>query len=304
MILTAQDIQSQQFHVRFRGFDVEEVDDYLEKIATAFQAVSEENQKLKGRLENMEKDLATYQNQQKSFQSAIIAAQNVADGMKEKSREEAEAIVAEAKEEARLRREEANYEIAELKRKIEDLKSLREQTRSELCQQLKSYLHMLETEPADSARAVEHFSSPGRSPEIQRTADHGGILRTHPPAETDLSFQPQDETLSFSEDTELADLYVKIDIPDCGLESMPLEAADNFMNQDIPLPSSIANTEDILVMGEEEDGDAILPDLDGEMVFSLEDPLDDQEPSVSFSENLDEAREKKINRFDPDESPL
>jgi cell division initiation protein len=136
MILTAQDIQSQQFHVRFRGFDVEEVDDFLEKIAAAFQAVSEENQKLKGRLETMEKDLATYQNQQKSFQSAIIAAQNVADGMKEKSREEAEAIVAEAQEEARLRREDANLEIGDLKRKIEELKSLREQARQELRQQL------------------------------------------------------------------------------------------------------------------------------------------------------------------------
>jgi len=53
MILTAQDIQSQQFHVRFRGFDVEEVDDFLEKIATAFQTVSEENHKLKDRLESL-----------------------------------------------------------------------------------------------------------------------------------------------------------------------------------------------------------------------------------------------------------
>jgi len=300
MILTAQDIQSQQFHVRFRGFDVEEVDDFLEKIAAAFQAVSEENQKLKGRLETMEKDLATYQNQQKSFQSAIIAAQNVADGMKEKSREEADAIVAEAKEEARLRREEANREIAELKGKIENLKSLREQARDELRQQLKSYLHMLDTEPADSGRAMDHFSSPSRRQEPQRTGIHGGRA-----AAGIQAGEQRQETgrAGASEDPDLSDLYVKIDIPDSDLAGMT-EAEDDFTSPDIAMPSAISAQKEILVMDEDEGPDTILPDLDGDMAFSLEDPLDAHEPAVSFAGSLDEAKKKKTNFFNPDESPL
>ncbi len=304
MILTAQDIQSQQFHVRFRGFDVEEVDDFLEKIAAAFQAVSEENQKLKGRLESMEKDLATYQNQQKSFQSAIIAAQNVADGMKEKSREEAEAIVAEAKEEARLRREDANHEIAELKNKIESLKSLREQARDDLRQQLKSYLHMLETEPADSARAAEHFSSSARRQEPQRGNMYDAAPRTRATAETEIGRQRQSNSLASSDEADLTDLYVKIDIPDSGPGSMPAEAEDGFTPRDIALPSSISARKDILVMDEDEDADTILPDLDGDMAFSLEDPLEGHEPAVSFAGSLEDAQKKKADRFNPDESPL
>ncbi|MFH1021691.1 MAG: DivIVA domain-containing protein [Pseudomonadota bacterium] len=304
MILSAQDIQSQQFHVRFRGFDVEEVDDFLEKIAAAFQTVSEENQKLKGRLETMEKDLATYQNQQKSFQSAIIAAQNVADGMKEKSREEAEAIVVEAKEEARLRREDAEHEIAELKRKIGDLKSLREQARDDLRQQLKSYLQMLDTEPADNARAVEHFSSSTRPREPQRGTMYGGTPRARAAAEPEFERQRQGSSPAFSEEADLADLYVKIDIPDSGPGSMPGKAADDFAPQDIALPSSLAARNDILVMDEEEeDTGPVLPDLDGDMTFSLEDPLEDHEPSVSFAGSLEDAK-KKTGRFNPDESPL
>jgi cell division initiation protein len=298
MILTAQDIQSQQFHVRFRGFDVEEVDDFLEKIATAFQAVSEENQKLKGRLETMEKDLATYQNQQKSFQSAIIAAQNVADGMKEKSREEAEAIVTEAQEEARRRREEANYEIGELKRKIDDLKSLRAQAKDELRQQLKSYLHMLETEPADSARAVEHFSGSARQQEEVRSNFSNSAPRARAAVKPEPL--PQQQNLS-SEEADLADLYVKIDIPESGLEGM----ADDFSPRNIALASAISVPQDMLVMDEDEEPDAILPDLDGDMAFSLEDPLETHGPAVSFAGNLEEAeKEVKTNRFNPDESPL
>ncbi len=305
MILSAQDIQSQQFHVRFRGFDVEEVDDFLEKIASAYQAVSEENQKLKGRLETMEKDLATYQNQQKSFQSAIIAAQNVADGMKEKSREEADAIVAEAKEEAHLRREEANREIAELKGKIENLKSLREQARDDLRQQLKSYLHMLDTEPADTTRASTHFSSSTpRQQEPQRSNIYGGTPRSRATAEPEPGRQQQEDTLAAAEEDDLTDLYVKIDIPDSSLGNMQVEPENDFASQDISLPSSLAARKDMLIMDEEEDTDAILPDLDGDMAFHLEDPLESHEPSVSFAGSLDDAKKKKANHFDPDESPL
>lgn len=303
MILTAQDIQSQQFHVRFRGFDVEEVDDFLEKIATLFQSVSEENQKLKDRLETMEKDLATYQNQQKSFQSAIIAAQNVTDAMKEKSRQEAEAIVAEAQEEVRLRRKDAELEIAELKRKIGELKSLREQARYDLRQQLESYLHMLETEPADKARAAEHFSPQARPQPPER----GDILSASPRAlaraiaESEPGRPRLDNSPVSSEEEDLADLYVKVDIPDSG--SMPSdEAEDEFTSRDMALPSSFTARKDMLVMDEE--ADSMLPELDGDMVFNFDDPLDGQEPEVSFSENLDEDKEKKADNFDPDESPL
>jgi cell division initiation protein len=307
MILTAQDIQSQQFHVRFRGFDVEEVDDFLEKIATAFQAVSEENQKLKGRLETMEKDLATYQNQQKSFQSAIIAAQNVADGMKEKSREEADAIVVEAKEEARLRREEADYEIAELKRKIDDLKSLREQARNDLRQQLKSYLQMLDTEPADSARAAEHFSSSSRRQEPPRGNVYGATPRSRIIAEPEPGRrQGSGSLLAASEEEDLTDLYVKIDIPDSTpgrMVTMAAEADDDFAHQDIALPSALSARQDMLVMDEDEEMDPFLPDLDGDMAFSLEDPLERHEPAISFAGSLEDAK-KKTNRFNPDESPL
>ena len=303
MILSAQDIQSQQFHVRFRGFDVEEVDDFLEKISAAYQTIFEENQKLKGRLETMEKDLATYQNQQKSFQSAIIAAQNVADGMKEKSREEADAIVAEAKEEAHLRREDANREIAELKGKIENLKSLREQARDNLRQQLKSYLHMLDTEPADNARAAEHFSPSTRPQEPQRSRIFGGTPRTQATVEPETSRPPRSSNFVSSEEADLTDLYVKIDIPDSGLGSMAAEAEDDFAPQEIALPSSLAVRKDMLIMDEDEDADPILPDLDGDMAFSLEDPLEAHEPSVSFAGSLADAK-KKTGRFNPDESPL
>lgn len=302
MILTAQDIQSQEFHVRFRGFDVDEVDDFLEKIATAFQAVSEENQRLKDRLESTEKELTTYQNQQKSFQKAILAAQNVADGMKEKSREEAEAIVAEAKQEAILRREDANHEMAELKKKIDHLKSLREQARKDLRQQLNSYLHMLDTEPVDNTRAAEHFSSPPHQQEPQRSSIYGGST-TRATTEPKTG-PPQENSPAAAKDAEFEDLYVKIVIPDSDLQSMTSEAPYSFAPHDIALPSELAASKDMLIMDEDEDSSSVLPDLDGDMAFNLDDPLEEHEPAVSFAESLADAKVKKAACLNPDESPL
>ena len=39
MTLTPLDIQEQQFRVKFRGFDVAEVDTFLERVANAFEAL-------------------------------------------------------------------------------------------------------------------------------------------------------------------------------------------------------------------------------------------------------------------------
>lgn len=306
MILTAQDIQSQQFHVRFRGFDVEEVDTFLEKIATAFQAVSEENQQIKSRMETLEKELATFHNQQKSFQNAIIAAQNVVDGMKAKSREEAETIVAEAKEEARLRRKEADLDMIELKRKIDDLHSLKEQAREDIRLQLKSYLRMLETEPNDNTAAMEQqlTSSTQLPQEPQRNIYGGSTQRSRAVSAPETAQPAEDTRLATSDKADLSDLYVKINIPDYNPANLNLDEKDRFVTPDTALPLSMTVKKDMLIIDENEDADTMLPDLDGDMTFSLEDPLADHEPAVSFAESLENAKGKKAGRFNPDESPL
>jgi len=47
MTITPLDIQQQQFKTRFRGFDIREVDTFLEQMADAFEALQSENKKLR-----------------------------------------------------------------------------------------------------------------------------------------------------------------------------------------------------------------------------------------------------------------
>ena len=46
MKITPLDIQQQQFKTKFRGFDVREVDTFLEQMADAFEAMLRENEGL------------------------------------------------------------------------------------------------------------------------------------------------------------------------------------------------------------------------------------------------------------------
>ena len=54
MRLIALDIQQQKFETRLRGFDIQEVDAFVEQATRAFEELYGENQQLKNRVERLE----------------------------------------------------------------------------------------------------------------------------------------------------------------------------------------------------------------------------------------------------------
>jgi len=250
MTLTPQEIQTHEFHVRFRGFDVEEVDGFLEKVAAEFLVLSEENKKLASQLESLNAEMAAHRSQEKAFQQAILSAQQIADGIKDKSRTEAEAMVEEARREAAELREAANAEIAALEVELDRLERLRSQAREELQQLLRGYLDMVVRPPAPA-------------PE--------------PPPKAAI---PREEKLTEPVD-DLTDLYQKIELP-----SAPLAGDEEAKS------ATASGRRSLLPTGDADDDRPFpsIPDLDDEVVFSLEDPLDDHEPAVSFGDLKDEKK--------------
>ena len=256
MSLTSEDIQAQQFHVRFRGFDVEEVDAFLERIAEDFLLLSKENQQVKEQVKNLTKEIDSYKTRERTFQDAILTAQKVADEMKRKSREEADETLTKAREkadeiltrasdEARRIEEDANAEITQLETNLDRLKADKTGIVDELRNFLKTNLENLENEKPLS-RIAE--APPPDIPDELRAAKEPEI-HNGGSAESAEHQETQDD---------LSDLYEKIDLDDMGApESQVPEVQDAGQNS----PETAV-------------------DLDGEMSFSLEDPLDEHEPSV------------------------
>lgn len=270
MTMTPQDIQSQQFHVRFRGFDVEEVDAFLERIAEEFLVMIEENKELTEQVETLKKEIDSYHHQEKSFQSAILSAQQIAEEMKIKSGREAEEVIAAAKEQARQLQEEASAEIVGLEAEVDRLKQMKQQVAQELRLILQGYLTQLEEmgEGTSAPAAVEEEipSPPENEPPT-------------PPEEPDAAEVREEPVV------DLSDLYEKIEVTDDELATMSESREESNQDGDEDAAGLFAAE-----VAEETKGSAI-PDLEGDMLFTLEDPLDEG-PSVSFDEEADEEQEK------------
>lgn len=254
MTLTPQDIQSQQFHVRFRGFDVDEVDVFLEKVAEDFLTLIQENKQLKERAESLVSELESFKHQEKTFQQAMITAQKIADEMKLKSEQAADKLIAQAQLEVKQLENEANREVTALEKRVDELKSMKGRIRSELETILQAYLARLDDFSAPGAKAAEAPPVQDLTEPRAESAGQEGESEAESPAEEDNTNEP-----------DLSDLYTKIDFPD----DLPVNETEDQEGHNGP----------VLLK-------AIPDDLDGEIMFNLEDPLDEGEgPEADADEN-------------------
>src|SRR5262247_1287668 len=91
------DIRQQQFTVKmFRGFDVQEVDTFLEDVAEDYEALVKENALLKEQLQALEERTRGLEEREKVLQETLITTQRLTEEMKENARREAALIVREA----------------------------------------------------------------------------------------------------------------------------------------------------------------------------------------------------------------
>ena len=83
MKLTPFEIQQQQFKTRFRGFDVREVDTFLEQMADAFESLRSENESLREDINRLEHESQGYKQREETFKRAMLNSQKVLEQMKQ-----------------------------------------------------------------------------------------------------------------------------------------------------------------------------------------------------------------------------
>ncbi|MCQ2436907.1 MAG: DivIVA domain-containing protein [Clostridia bacterium] len=120
MAISVKEIQEKEFPIQAEGYNIEQVDDYLDEIVEYLSAVLRENMALKGRVGALEEEVATktreleeaaaktpdyneagyFKNLQNAMRETLISAQRLADETTAKANGEAETTVAAAKAEA------------------------------------------------------------------------------------------------------------------------------------------------------------------------------------------------------------
>ena len=140
------DIEQQQFGRSFRGYNEEEVDNFLDRIAKDYEEVLNENIKLKEETERLKSRMEEYSKMDETLRSALVNAQQSASNIKENVEKEAQVMIENAKIEAESIKQQAKQEIYDINNEIEALKKRKYLLLEKLKNTLKLHVRMLNEE--------------------------------------------------------------------------------------------------------------------------------------------------------------
>lgn len=100
MALTPMDIHNKEFNVRMRGYDQDQVNDFLDQIIKDYDALLKENEKLKASLKSSQEKVTYFNDLKDALNQSIIVAQETADKVKNNANNEADIIRNQAEKDA------------------------------------------------------------------------------------------------------------------------------------------------------------------------------------------------------------
>ncbi|THF75576.1 DivIVA domain-containing protein [Cohnella fermenti] len=100
MPLTPLDIHNKEFGKRLRGYDEDEVNEFLDQIIKDYELLIRENKELQSQLGTVQEKLGHFANIEETLSKTIIVAQEAADELKNNAKKEAQLIVKEAEKNA------------------------------------------------------------------------------------------------------------------------------------------------------------------------------------------------------------
>ena len=99
-MLKPMDIHNKEFKRVMRGYDVEEVDEFLDEIIVDFEKMQRELDVLKTQISNYSENMNNYREKELSLNNVMLSAQRFADQMVQDAERKAADIIANAEREA------------------------------------------------------------------------------------------------------------------------------------------------------------------------------------------------------------
>ncbi|AIQ64948.1 Septum site-determining protein DivIVA [compost metagenome] len=100
MPLTPLDIHNKEFARRLRGYDEDEVNEFLDQVIKDYESVIRENKELNNQLLALQERLDHFTNIEDTLSKTIIVAQEAADEVKNNAKKESQLIIKEAEKNA------------------------------------------------------------------------------------------------------------------------------------------------------------------------------------------------------------
>ena len=155
MKLSPENIKKQEFKNSFRGFDREEVQAFLEKLADDIDEQQKENEELKIKLEEVNKELSEFKRLEKNIQNTLAKAEESSSRSIEGAKKKTRLIIEEAELKAQQILEKARENANAVRNSLVQLREERILIVSKLKAIINSQAHLLEIKVEDDVREKE-----------------------------------------------------------------------------------------------------------------------------------------------------
>lgn len=149
MVLTPLDIHNKEFPVKMRGYDQDQVNDYLDQIIKDYEMVLKEKRELEKQLQFSEEKVGHFNNLQDALNKSIIVAQDAADRLKENAAKEANIIGLEAEKNADRLLDEAVSKARKITAETDELRKQSRVFKQRLQIMIESQLEMVKNSEWD-----------------------------------------------------------------------------------------------------------------------------------------------------------
>ncbi|CAA9424838.1 MAG: Cell division initiation protein DivIVA [uncultured Rubrobacteraceae bacterium] len=160
------DIRRKEFRNGFRGYDANQVDDFLDTVADEFERNYNENQRMREETNSLRERLQQFEDLEGSIRAALVHAEQAANDLRRSANREAEDVRQSARREAEYTVKDAqsrSHQIladsaSRIERVQDSYEALQDAKRSfanDFRHLLKTYMDMMENMEVSSAREIE-----------------------------------------------------------------------------------------------------------------------------------------------------
>jgi len=149
MALSPLDIHNKEFASKFRGYNEDEVNEFLEQIMKDYENILEENKTLKASLQQSTEQVSHFNTIEQTLHKSILIAQEAAEDVRRNSMKESKLIIKEAEKNADRIVNEALSRARQISVEVEDLKKQSKVFRTRFKMLIEAQLDLIQSDDWD-----------------------------------------------------------------------------------------------------------------------------------------------------------
>jgi cell division initiation protein len=148
-MLTPLDIHNKEFKRGFRGYNEDEVDEFLDRVVKDYEQLYRENLDLKETIDRLNSKLEHFQHMENTLHNTLVIAQETAEEVKLNAKKETELMIKEGEVRAQRLIDEAMAKVRKMTAEYEELQKQAQVYRTRMRTLVQAQLEMLKSSEED-----------------------------------------------------------------------------------------------------------------------------------------------------------